>query len=350
MKKSLLALAVLGTVAGTASAQSSVTLSGTVDASGQYIHNSGADRRFNLGSSGLNSSQLVFAGTEDLGGGLRAGFELNAGLGNDTGAAGTSGLGGSNGSQFFSRRSVVYIAGRFGELRLGREYAPSFWNLTTFDAFGTNGLGDSTNTQDGRLYTGTRRSNAINYYLPKSLGGVYGQLTTAASENGTEQDRPGRYLGGRLGYAAGPLNVAISAADQRFDRRVNQCQLSSQRSYNVGASYDFGIVKLLGYYDHEKCDQAKDQLASISAVIPFGQSEVHVGYDYNHYKQNNQGSNVQMAKASYVYNLSKRTALYTTFAYLDNMSNRSTVSLRGGNPIDAGGKSKGGEFGIRHFF
>lgn len=352
MKKALLALAVLGTVAGTASAQSSVTLSGTVDLSGQYINNTGAGRRFLLGNSGLNSGQLVFSGTEDLGGGLRAGFELNSSVIADNGVQG------AGGSKFFDRRSVVYISGRFGEIRLGREYAPSFWNQTIFDAFGTNGLGNSTNTQAGRLYTGTRRDNAINYYLPKSLGGIYGQLTVAAGESGLNPtlDRAGRYIGGRVGYAAGPLNVALSASDQRFDRTVGvgsvpQCGLQSQRSYNLGGAYDLGYVKLLGYYDYEKCGRAQAQLAAISAVVPFGQSEIHVGYDYDHYRdQALQQSNVDQIKATYVYNLSKRTAIYTTVSYLDNKSNRSGVSLPGGAAIDAGGSSKGAEFGIRHFF
>ena len=76
MKKSLLALAVLGAFAGVASAQSSVTLYGTVDLNGRYVKADGQDRRLTLSQDGINSSQLGFRGVEDLGGGLKAGFNL----------------------------------------------------------------------------------------------------------------------------------------------------------------------------------------------------------------------------------------------------------------------------------
>ena len=68
MKKSLLALAVLGTMAGAASAQSSVTLFGVVDVNAKYVKNDGFDNRKSLGTDGINSSRLGFRGVEDLGG------------------------------------------------------------------------------------------------------------------------------------------------------------------------------------------------------------------------------------------------------------------------------------------
>src|SRR5258706_987573 len=109
MKKSLLALAVLGAFAGVASAQSSVTLSGTVDLNAKYVKNDGSDRRYSLSQDGINSSQLVFSGREDLGGGLWAGFNLNSGINADTGSSNT---------KFFNRRSTVSFGGHFGEIRL----------------------------------------------------------------------------------------------------------------------------------------------------------------------------------------------------------------------------------------
>ena len=74
MKKSLLALAVLGAYAGVASAQSSVTLYGTLDVNGRYVKADGQKRRLSEATDGINSSQLGFRGVEDLGGGLRAGW------------------------------------------------------------------------------------------------------------------------------------------------------------------------------------------------------------------------------------------------------------------------------------
>ena len=127
MKKSLLALAVLGAFAGVASAQSSVTLYGTIDLSAKYVKNTGSDRRVSLSQDGINSSQLGFKGVEDLGGGLKAGFVLLSGINADTGTAN---------AKFWNRRATVSLMGNFGEVRLGRDYTPTFWNNTIFDAFG----------------------------------------------------------------------------------------------------------------------------------------------------------------------------------------------------------------------
>jgi predicted porin len=346
MKKSLLALAVLGAFAGVASAQSSVTLSGTVDASAKYVKNSGSSRLYSLANSGINTSQLVFSGVEDLGGGLKAGFELNSALGNDTGAAG--------GATFFSRRSVVKLAGNFGEIRLGRDYAPTFWNTTIFDAFGTNGVGNSLNVIAptaaigiDRLYMGTRRDNSIGYFLPGKIGGVYGQVMAAASENFSTTDRAGRYLGGRVGFAAGPFDVAFSYGQQR-----NQVG-SDTKTYNLGGSYDLGVVKLMGYWDHQTQGPKKGNLYSVSAVVPLGQGEIHAGYDFDKLDSSGTVTKVDQFAVGYVYNLSKRTALYTTVARLNNKTGGAAATqlfIPGGNGITAGGKSTGAEFGLRHFF
>src|SRR5215203_1890384 len=205
MKKSLLALAVLGAYAGVASAQSSVTLYGTVDLNGRYVKADGQDKRVSMSQDGINSSQLGLRGVEDLGGGLRAGFTLLSGINADSGTAN---------SKFWNRRSTVSLFGNFGEVRLGRDYIPTFWNLTIFDAFGTNGLGSSTNVR--QLYGGTRSDNSIGYFLPANLGGFYGQFMAAAAEGGTTLERPARYLGGRLGFAAGPFDVAGAYSQQRY--------------------------------------------------------------------------------------------------------------------------------------
>src|SRR5215203_7136436 len=109
MKKSLLALAVLGAYAGVASAQSSVQLFGTLDVNARYIKNSGRDRALSMGTDGINSSELRFQGIEDLGGGLKAGFNIRSGFNPDTG---------TTGSKFWNRRATVSLYSNAGELRL----------------------------------------------------------------------------------------------------------------------------------------------------------------------------------------------------------------------------------------
>ena len=347
MKKSLLALAVLGAYAGVASAQSSVTLYGTLDVNGRYVKADGLNKRWSEGTDGINSSQLGFRGVEDLGGGLRAGFTLLAGVNPDAGTAN---------SKFWNRRSTVSLFGGFGEIRLGRDYTPTFWNTTIFDAFGTNGLGSSLNVR--MTSAGVRQDNSIGYFLPSNIGGFYGQFMVSAAENGTTADKPARYIGGRVGFAAGPFDVAGAAATAKMGTNfvsglVPVAAGEEEKSYNIGGSWDFGFLKLLGYWNRESMPNAKENTWSISGVIPFGQSEVHVGYDNAKLEANGiPDQSVDQFKATYQYNLSKRTAVYTTASWLKNKDQTRLIlpgGATGGLPT-AGGKSQGIEFGLRHFF
>ncbi|MEP7301363.1 MAG: porin [Caldimonas sp.] len=371
MKKSLLALAVLGAFAGVASAQSSVTLYGTIDLSGKYVKNDGTTKRLSLSQDGINSSQLGFRGVEDLGGGLKATFVLLAGVNADTG---------TSNSKFFNRKATVSLLNNAGELRLGRDYTPSFWNNTIYDAFGTNGLGSSINAV--QLPTGTlvRADNSIGYFLPSNIGGFYGQLMLAAGEGATPvpgllasatapangspvgspysgSANPGRYIGGRIGFAAGPFDIAGAYATQRYIYTTGRNAAgASQKTYNIGGSYDFGFLKILGYIDRDKVDFAKETRGSISTVIPFGQSEIHLGYSRSKLTVDGVAgfsNTVWQAAATYQYNLSKRTAMYGTISQLTN-GDHSAFSVSSGTALraapTAGGDSKGFEVGLRHFF
>ena len=97
--------------------------------------------------------------------------------------------------------------------------------------------------------------------------------------------------------------------------------------------------------------ELKEDNWSLSAVFPFGQSEVHVGYDWDKLKPSSGSStSLDQIKATYQYNLSKRTALYTTISRLSN-KDATTVALPGAaGPTSKSGKSSGAEFGLRHFF
>ena len=339
MKKSLLALAVLGAFAGVASAQSSVTLFGTVDLSAKYVKNDGSARRVSLSQDGINSSQLGFRGVEDLGGGLKASFILLSGVSADTGRNS-----GDTAGKTFNRRATASLMGGFGEVRLGRDYTPTFWNNTIFDAFGTNGLGDSSHVGISLLQpTFVRADNSIGYFLPSNIGGLYGQFMVAASEGVTT----GKYTGGRVGFAAGPFDIAGAYAQSGITGTTEKA-----KDFNIGGSYDLGVVKLMGYYDQTKQLTAKLTRVSGSVVVPMGQGEIHAGYSQG--KLNDAAnSKAQQLALGYVYNLSKRTAVYSTVAQISNKG-AAQASIAGGTAISAaptaGGKSKGFEVGVRHFF
>jgi predicted porin len=364
MKKSLIALAVLAS-AGVASAQSSVTLFGIVDATLAFGQGEVSDKT-QLTNSGYNSSRLGFRGTEDLGGGMSASFWLEAGVNNDNGsgaptslnnqpnpagtvapAPGTQGL-------TFNRRSTVSLAGGWGELRLGRDYTPQFWNLTVFDPFGTNGVG-TTATLNGPIPanqtepTTVRASNSIGYFLPGNLGGFYGQGQYYMGENptntATEDDGSGAAV--RLGYAAGPFNVAVAFAKTNF-------AIGDFETWNAGGQWDFGVAKLMGHYAQTKVKGATAAGSAdgkgwlLGGLVPVGAGEIRLAYSTYKIELPASTPEVQKFALGYVHNLSKRTALYATYAQVKNEGGANVVL--NGAVGRANENSSGYDFGIRHSF
>ncbi len=350
MKKSLIALAVLA-ASGAAMAQSSVTLFGIVDAT--YAYGSGSvSNKSQLTNSGYNSSRLGFRGVEDLGGGLSASFWLEAGVNNDNGSGantstnnqGASGATGGGGLTF-NRRSTVSLNGGFGEVRLGRDYTPQFWNLSVFDPFGTVGVG-TTQTLNSSLGgpTTIRASNAIGYFLPGKLGGFYGQAQYYMGENnsGTPAKKDGNGLALRAGYANGPINVALAFSETKFVS-------GNIQAFNLGGQYDLGVAKIMAHYNSDDIKNGNEGTGFlIGGLIPVGAGEVRLAYST--YKIDTVGADPRSNKIAlgYVHNLSKRTALYTTFARVSN-KNGAAQSLNG-SVTAANRNSTGYDFGIRHSF
>ena len=141
MKKSLLALAVLGAFAGVASAQSSVTLYGTVDLNGTYVKTDGQDASLYAGH-GRHQQQPARLPRRR---GSRRRPARRASTCSPPASTPTPAR--DRTRKFSNRRSTVSLFSNVGELRLGRDYTPTFWNQTIFDAFGTNGLGSSLNVR-----------------------------------------------------------------------------------------------------------------------------------------------------------------------------------------------------------
>jgi len=384
MKKSLVALAALA-LAGVASAQSSVTLFGVVDADVTgvknqsqfpYIGGTVNTTKTTLNNSGYNSSRLGFRGTEDLGGGLAASFWLEAGINNQNGTGAATG-----GGLDFNRRSTVSLSGNFGEIRLGRDYSPTFWNDTVFDPFGTNGVGTNLITTasggTGPNQSGfqanpnyVRANNSVGYFLPPNLGGFYGQFMYAfngensyspggatppgivAVTNGltagvlpaADNARLGRYIGGRAGFATGPMDIALAYGESTIGSNYYLGSTVRLDTWNLGGSWDFGVAKLFAEYSNNK----QNNNLQINAFNPFGVTKpganggligvtVPIGAgliraSYSGVKYNNLSINPITGTTStlfgntqpkadqfaigYVYNLSKRTALYATFSYI----------------------------------
>jgi predicted porin len=343
MKKSLVALAVLA-ASGAAMAQSSVTLFGVVDAA-YGVGKGSISNKTALKNSGYNSSRLGFRGVEDLGGGLKAGFWLEAGVNNDdgTGSAssalnqaqtaanvGTQGL-------TFNRRSTVSLEGSMGELRLGRDYTPQFWSETAFDPFGTNGVGTNIAAFKGGL-TGVRASNSIGY-LSNSMGGVKVWVQTYMGENASTAAKVGNGNAYRLTFDQGAMSLAYAGSKTTTGAGV------TNDTSNLAGSYDLGVAKLMAQSNTTKITGAADIKGRvIGALVPMAGGTFRVSQS-----QTDQAGKVAKQTAlGFVNPLSKRTDLYATYARVAN-SGGSAAALNGAATA-ANQSSTGYEFGVKHSF
>ncbi|GAB2487672.1 porin [Comamonas humi] len=351
MKKIILAIGVAG-LAGAAAAQSKVEIFGVIDTNVTRLTGSESSSKIGLATGGANISRLGFRGTEDLGGGLKAGFWLEAGLDSDTGngkAPGTTGLG-------FNRRSTVSLLGNFGEVRLGRDDSATFLSTLIFDPFLTNGVGGTgAFTMLGIPGAGTAAggapiqiSNAISYFLPPNLGGFYGQAQVAMSEkpDSAAGHRQGDYRGVRFGYRQGAFNGALAIG--KFYGDAPETNITA---HNVGLSYDFGVAKPMLLWASEKRGGLKVTALQLGVTAPLGSGELRASV--GHYNTADSNADWNKIAVGYGYNFSKRTQVYGTLAYLKNKDGSSrSIGVQGlsATGSSAGGKSTGMELGIRHFF
>lgn len=332
----LLTLALLGGTAGLAAAQTNVTVFGVLDVGVQRLKN--GNKSVSMESiDGLQTSRIGFRGTEDLGGGLSAGFHLEGAIGPDVGSGGD-----------WRRRATVSLGSKTaGELRLGRDYTPTFWSISRFNAFGTNGVGAASNLvygfdgASGTSKTVVRSDNSVGYFLPSGLGGVYGQAMVAAGEGST-----GKYIGGRLGYAAGAFDIAGA-----WSETTNNAAGDKFKVGNIGASYQLDAFKLMGLYHVSQQTTRKQTNWVVGGTYALGQGTVRASYVRSNNRDTATGSNYKgnLLALGYVYNLSKRTALYGTASRVQNSATGKFL-IPGGSAVTAGQGSTGTELGIYHAF
>lgn len=340
MKKSLIAWAALAAV-GAASAQSSVTMFGVADVGVAHLTGNGTSKT-GVSTGGANISRWGFRGMEDLGGGLKAGFWLEAGMNLDDGSGK-----GTGGGLAFNRRSTVSLLGKFGELRLGRDDSPTFLSTLIFDPFLTNGVGGTMSFI--MLGAPIQISNSIGYLLPADLGGFYGQLQHARGEQTTStgaSTSAGNYTGARLGYRNGPVNIALASGQLKGATGNDNVDAN-----NLGASYDFGPVKPMLLWVTEKKGATKITAIQLGLTAPVGAGEFRASVA--RYDTANSNADWRKFAIGYGYNLSKRTQVYGSLARVSNKDGaQKSIGVQGLSApgTSLGGNSSGYEVGIRHSF
>lgn len=333
MKKSLLALAVLGAFAGAASAQSSVTLYGIVDANvGKDVGST--DKRVGQGA----GSRLGVRGVEDLGGGLGAVFQLEHRF--DSGTGQTMG---QVPSTMWNARAYVGLQGGFGKLLLGREYTASFWQQLFADPWGWDTVASTLTTGvTGGGIAGARLNNAITYSL--AAGGF--SLAAQVAESNTN----GTVCNASLTDPAGPCPAGASASILKSDKKPYNLGVAYDiGGFSVGvgyenpgdaddkwttvrASYKFGAVKLGGFYGKGTNAAAADVKAMMfTLTADVGAGQIRAAYGDRKVADT---SNLKGFALGYHHNVSKRTVLYADYV----------------NNSKAATEKNGYDVGIKHSF
>lgn len=360
-----------------ASAQSSVTVYGVVDLAARRVQNNSGSGN-SLVPSSNSSSRLGFRGTEDLGGGLKAKFLIETDLNPDTGLAGPGNGAAVPTGLFWTRGSWVGLSGSFGEVRLGRDFTPAIFVAGSYNPFGYIGAASQSNFYSQSqlstlnaafgpsattVTTLVKVNNAIQWFTPTILGGLYAHVMVATPEGSPSSGTSGnsKYWSGRVTYEAGPVSVGAA-----FARTMNTAIAGhSLDEATMGASYDFGVVKLSGLYTQLKYVEAKSAIWNVGAQVPIGLGAIKAVY----IKADQSGvapavlgttpaggsiadRDASLVGLGYEYYLSKRTSMYAQAARISNKGQSAAFAESGGPAFTPGSdrKSTAYEMGIRHSF
>ena len=350
MKKSLLALAVLGTLAGVASAQSSVTIYGRVDES--FAKPVGTKDKQIADNGGAGGSRLGFKGTEDLGNGLSALFRFEHGFYPDDGTAASS-------SAFWNRYAMVGLSStKFGTLSLGRLENGAWDVITSFDPFGgetgaelrdTGSALRVANWNAGYKATGAasynfaitgntldvrRLDNAVRYdYAYQGF-----KASASIAEKSVTTSDGGKPVAVGGSYTAGPLYLGAG---------YEKLSAENGKMWIVGGTYDFGMAKLYANYaggttgGTTSTGDRDVKGFLVGATAPYGALLFKAGYAQSKVDWATGEQTYKKASVGVDYNLSKRTKLYADYARI------------GGDIADnslADNNRNGYDVGLRHSF
>ncbi len=368
MKKTLLAAALLAGFAGVAQAETSVTLYGIIDTGLGYNRISGASdvkngSRFGMINGVQNGSRWGLRGSEDLGDGLRAVFQLESGFDSGNGRSAQDG-------RLFGRQATVGLASdSWGQLDFGRQTNIASKYFGSIDPFGAGF--NVANIGTGMSAANTQRyDNMVMYQTPSFSGFQFGAGYSFSADNGGDTsaaDRSGfktadnlRAITAGLRYVNGPLNVALSydqlnaSNNQGLDRNGNPQTDATPRSYMIGGSYDFEVVKLalayarttdgwfatsnpqgatgtitvdgttrsLGFGGNQFADGFKANSYMVGLSAPIGGASNLFGswqrVDPSNARLTGDDANMNVYSLGYTYDLSKRTNLYAYGSYSTN--------------------------------
>jgi predicted porin len=324
MKHTYIVAALALMAAGAASAQSSVTIYGRLNVSAEQQENITANGKLKVLQN--SASRLGFKGSEDLGGGLKAGFQLEHGFNVDTGT--------NTSSAFWNRQSEVNLSGGFGTLRLGNFTSEAYFATADYVSLHNHDTG----TSEDKLYAYVgRNTNKIAYRTPEFVKGLSLEGGVSAPEGGgraRSYDFAANYALGALQLGAGYEKNGVA------------------KEYAVRALYEAGPLIFGGYVQRDENGFGSGLGTRTtfrgSVAYMFGANELHFNYGQAGDYSKLSGSKAKQYTFAYNYNLSKRTRVYAFYTTVDNskLNYFGFGSTSGGNFKDA----KSLAVGVRHNF
>lgn len=292
MKKTLIVAAVSALAAGSALAQSSVTVYGRLNVTAESIERNGVKTKELIN----NASRLGFKGTEDLGGGLKANFLLEHRFNVDTGTVTGA---------FWAGDSYVGLSGGFGAVRLGRITSEAYY--ATADYISMNNHDTGTSSDAFYAYLGNNQNKIA--YNTNSLGGLVLHAAIGAQEAGP---RGGKVMDLAATYDIG--NLSLGFGYEKSNNSANQ--------YAIRGLYTAGAFVFGAYVQKDKngygANFGNRTTFRLTGAYNVGNSEFHIGYgeagDYSRVAN----SDAEQLVLGYNYNLSKRTKVYGYYSDVDN--------------------------------
>ncbi len=298
MKRSFFLAAIATLAAGSALAQSSVTVYGRVNQSIER-QKAGSVSETVLQD---NASRLGFRGVEDLGGGLKAMFVLEHGFNADTGTAA--------GARMWNRESTVGLSSAtLGTLRLGNMTASEAYFATAdYVSMHNHDTGTSSDALYGFVATG-RLQNAIAYTTP-TFGGFRGDIQYSLAEGGTAKPRAFA-----LNFDQGPLHLGLGYEAESSN---NLKSLALRGLYELGAFTLGGYIERNSGTDPLTLIDSKRTNVRLAGMYTMGASEFHANVGIAGKRGGVADTEAKQFTLAYNYNLSKRTKLYTFYTKVDN--------------------------------
>ena len=302
MKKSLIAMAALA-AAGVASAQSTSTLSGTLDFG---LQKTASGSPLGASNSRNGTTQITWSGSEDLGGGLKANFKVSTAF-DATFSDKAGGVNAPTNQMFGNNDMYVGLSGGFGEVRLGRTFNPVFiLGLAANGTKGVSGYATKGSTLDN---VGVYVSNQV-LYLSPSMGGLQLQVSYAPSEVAGGKN----HTGFGLSYSAGPLVANLAVANATAG---DGSGITAKNFTLLSGAYDFKVARLFFAYqdDGNAASSATDSAYAVGVTVPVGAHQFWAQYGI---AEAATGSDARILSAGFKYNMSKRTLAYVSIGNRNN--------------------------------